>query len=275
MQKLIQRIALVTGGASGLGKAIAQRLASEGARVVVSDVQAALGEQMAAESGCDFMAQDVTDESRWSSIVREIEDRYGGLHILINNAGIVGSRTESSPEGTLLADWKKVFAVNVESVFLGCRAALPVIHASGGGAIVNVSSVAGLLATPYATAYGASKAAVRQMTKSVAQHCVEKGWNIRCNSVHPGNVRTALWDRQAAEAAHQRGITFDEFLREQKATVPMGDLTTLEDIAAAVLFLASDESRHITGSKLIVDGGIVHCDTFHMRSSSHTSKLQG
>lgn len=265
--RLTHKVALITGGASGLGKAIAERFVAEGATVVITDIQAGLGKATAAELGCNFLAQDVTDEPQWNQIVSTIRQNHGHLHVLVNNAGIIGPMDAVSPEDTRLTDWRKIFEVNVESVFLGCRAAIPAIHASGGGSIINMSSVAGLLATPYGTAYGASKAVVRHLTKSVAQHCAEKGMRIRCNSVHPGNVRTALWDKQAEENALKRGVPFETFVRERQSTVPMGDFTSAQDVAAAVAFLASEDARHVTGAKLVVDGGLVHCDTYRFSGS--------
>lgn len=228
-KRLQGRVALVTGGASGLGKAIAERLLADGARV---------------------------------------EREFGAPHVLVNNAGILGRLDAASPENTSLAAWRKIFAVNVEGVFLGCRAAIPVMKRSGKGSIINMSSVAGVLATPHATAYGASKAAVRQLTKSVAQYCAHEKVNVRCNSVHPGNVRTPLWDRQASELAQLRGITIDQVIAEGKTEIPMGDFTLPEDVAAGVAFLVSDDARHVTGSKLMVDGGVIHCDTYHVLSGA-------
>lgn len=260
--RLESRVALVTGGASGLGKAIAQRLASEGAHVVISDLQVALGREVAAEFGFAFIEQDVCDEAQWQSVVDEVERRFGGLHVLVNNAGILGPKDACSPENSRLADWKRAFAVNVEGVFLGCRTAIPAMRRAGSGSIVNISSVAGLLATPYATAYGATKAAVRQLTKSVAQHCAEEKINVRCNSVHPGNVRTPLLDSAMEQAARARGVSLETVAMEQHSYIPMGDFTLAQDIAAAVAFLSSDDARHITGTKLIVDGGITACDTY-------------
>jgi len=175
---------------------------------------------------------------------------------------VLGPGQSADPLTTSLADWRRVFAVNVEGVFLGCRFGIQAMTRAGGGAIINMSSVAGLLATPFATAYGASKAAVVQLTKSVAQYCAEHGLQIRCNSVHPGIVRTPLWDHYAAEAANVRGVSFDRFLSDAKSTIPLGEFTGMEDVAATVAFLAADDSRFITGSKFIVDGGIVACDTF-------------
>jgi len=265
MGRLTSKVALITGGGSGLGKAIAQRLRADGANVVITDVRRECGRETAAECGFIFIEQDVCDEALWPTVLRQAEERCGALHILVNNAGVLGPPEAINPEQTQLSDWKKIFAVNVEGVFLGCRAAFPFMRRAGGGSIINMSSIAGLLATPYATAYGASKAAVRQLTKSIAQYCAQEKLNIRCNSVHPGNVRTPMWDEQYAEgAARSRGISLEEFIAEAQGRIPMGDFTLPSDIAAIVSFLASDEARHITGAKLIVDGGIVNCDTYRM-----------
>lgn len=264
MTRLNKKVALVTGGASGLGKAIAQRLAADSAHVTITDVQVDLGQATATDCGFSFLEQDVCDEERWTEIVRLIEIRFGQLNILVNNAGILGPKDAINPENTRLADWRKIFAVNVESVFLGCRAVIPAMKRAGGGAIINISSVAGLLATPYATAYGASKAAVRQLTKSVAQHCAEEQLNVRCNSVHPGNVRTQMVEKSMEQAAQRRGVSIEEIAAERQASCPMRDFTLPEDVAAAVSFLASEDARHITGTKLIVDGGIVSCDTYRL-----------
>jgi len=265
MSRLNGKVALITGGASGLGKAIAERLTADSAQVVISDVQRSLGEATASECGFVFLKHDVRDEGAWDEVIRQIERRFGGLHVVVNNAGILGSLQASNPENTSLSDWRKIFAVNVEGVFLGCRAAIPAMRKSGEGSIINISSVAGLLATPYAAAYGASKAAVRQLTKSVAQHCAEQRLKIRCNSVHPGDVLTPLWRARAHETARTRGVPVEEVIEEGRAISPLGDFILPEDVAAAVAYLASDDARQVTGTELIVDGGIIHCDTYHAR----------
>lgn len=262
MQRLNAKVALVTGGASGLGKAIAQRLASEGARVVITDMQVELGHAVAQEYSFTFLEQDVSDEAQWLQIIGQVEERFGRLDILVNNAGILGPKDAISPENTRFSDWKRVFAVNVDGVFLGCRAAIPAMRRSGGGSIVNLSSIAGLIATPYATAYGASKATIRQLTQSVAQYCAQEKLGIRCNSVHPGEVRTALVERSIEQAAQARGVSIEEIAAERKSYIPLGEFIQPQDIAAAVAFLVSDEARQITGEKLIVDGGYFNCDTF-------------
>jgi 3(or 17)beta-hydroxysteroid dehydrogenase len=255
-------VALVTGGAEGLGEAIAHRLAADGATIAISDIQSDRGSQTAAEAGYMFLEHDVRDEARWAEVIGTVEREVGRLDVLVNNAGVLGSVAAVTPEDTALADWRSIFAVNAEGVFLGCRASLPAIRRAGGGSIVNISSVAGLFATPYATAYGASKAAVRQLTKTVAQHCAERRYSIRCNSVHPGNILTPLWRRQADELANLRGVSPDVVLAEVEALVPLGGWTTAEDVAAAVAFLVSPDSRHVTGMALTVDGGLVNCDTY-------------
>jgi NAD(P)-dependent dehydrogenase (short-subunit alcohol dehydrogenase family) len=266
MKRLDQKIALVTGGASGLGKVIAQRLVSDGARVVITDVQSELGQKTAIAGGFAFIEQDVTDASQWTEVIQQVEARFGGLDILVNNAGILGSTKAGNPENCSLANWRGVFAVNVEGVFLGCQAAIGAMRRAGGGSIINISSIAGLLADPLAIAYGASKAAVRQLTKSVAQYCAEQKLNIRCNSVHPGIMQTPLGDRDAEDTAQLRGISVAQVFAELKSSIPLGDFTRTEDVAAAVSFLVSDAARHMTGSKLVIDGGIVDCDTFQFGS---------
>lgn len=268
MKRVQDKVAIVTGGASGLGKAIAERLTEEGAKVMITDVQSDLGKDAALELGCDFLEQDVTQEKQWDDIVQQVEAKYGDLHILVNNAGILGPMDCASPESTPLPDWQRIFAVNVDSTFLGCRAAIPLIRQSGGGSIINVSSIAALMASSYATAYGASKAAVRHLTKSVAQHCAETRSNIRCNSVHPGIILTPMTDSQYETIARERGVPKKQIVNEAKSFIPQGEFTKAEDIANAVLYLASDESGHVTGTKLIVDGGYINCETYSPKSLS-------
>jgi 3(or 17)beta-hydroxysteroid dehydrogenase len=265
MGRLDNKNALVTGGASGLGLAIAQRLTADGATVVISDISRELGEQTAAELGVGFLAQDVTAEDQWPEVIGAVEASHGPLAILVNNAGIAGAADAVTPENTRFADWKQILSVNLDGVFLGCRAGIAAMRRSGGGSIVNMSSIAALLATPDSTAYGASKAAVRHLTKSVAQYCAAEGLGIRCNSVHPGEVRTPLWEGYVRQAAAASGVPVDVIVDEARSRVPLGDFPQPADIAAAVSFLCSDDARFVTGAELIVDGGVVHCDTFEPR----------
>jgi NAD(P)-dependent dehydrogenase (short-subunit alcohol dehydrogenase family) len=257
-----QRVALVTGGASGLGKAMAKRLVTDGLQVVITDLRPEAGEAGAVEVGAVFIQQDVCDEERWPAVLLEIESLFGHVDVVVNNAGISGSMEGVTPESTPFEEWRKVFAVNADSVFLGCRAAIPALRRAGGGSIVNTASVASFRAAPDSLAYGASKAVVRHLTKSVATYCAQRRLNIRCNSVHPGIVRTPLWEVYAAAAAERRGVTLDQVADEAGAAVPLGDWTTPEDVANAVSFLVSDDARHITGMAMIVDGGYINCDTF-------------
>jgi NAD(P)-dependent dehydrogenase (short-subunit alcohol dehydrogenase family) len=256
MRGLKDKVALVTGGASGLGKAIAIRLAAEGAKVFITDVQVELGRQAASEEGLDFLEQDVGDEKQWAEIVQTVGQRAARLDILVNNAGIVGP-SDADPEHTQFSDWRKVLSVNLDGVFLGCRAAIPAMRKAGGGAIVNISSITSEMPTSNIAAYGASKAAVRQLTKSVADYCARQKLNVRCNSVHPGFVQTPAMDASYAEMAEKSGLSVDQIVEAGRARIPLGDYTLAEDIAAAVAFLASDDARHVTGAKLLVDGGII------------------
>jgi len=168
MPRTEEKVVIVTGGATGLGAAIVRRLMLEGAKVIVTDIQTDAGQKLADELGCAFLNQDVTDEKRWEAAIGQVEERHGALHVLVNNAGIEGPFDIANPENTRLSDWQAIHRVNVEGVFLGCRAAIPALRRAGGGSIINLSSTAGLGATPDYTAYGASKAAVRHLTTSVA-----------------------------------------------------------------------------------------------------------
>lgn len=238
-----------------MGAAIARRLVSEGAQVIVTDIQSGVGQRLAEELDCAFMNQDVTDEGQWDTVIRDVEARYGALHVLINNAGMEGPFDTANPENTRLSDWQAIHRVNVEGVLLGCRAAIPALRRSGGGVIINLSSTAALAATPDFTAYGASKAAVLHLTKSVALHCARNGSKIRCNSVHPGIVLTPMLERISEEVAKRRGISAEQVLNDFKSAIPQGEFQEPEDVANAVLFLASNEAKHITGLAMVVDGG--------------------
>lgn len=257
MKRLEDKVALVTGGAAGLGKAIAHCFISEGARVVIADIDRIAEEAVAFDMDCGFIHQDVTDEAQWQMIIQRIESEYGRLHILVNNAGIEGPMkgSDASPETTSLEDWRRVQQVNVDGVFLGCRAAIPAIRRAGGGSIINMSSVAALAPTPEHMAYGISKAAVRHLTKSVAMHCATDGSKVRCNSIHPGTIMTPMLERIIIEKANAKGVSPQVMTEELRAETPQNVFQEPMDIAAAALFLASDEARYITGMKMVVDGG--------------------
>lgn len=261
MKRLENKVALVTGGAAGLGKVIASCFVDEGAKVLITDIDNTSGERVAMELGCEFIRQDVTDEAQWENIVKKIETEYGELHILVNNAGIEGpmNGSNSSPETTSLEDWQRVQKVNVDAVFVGCRAAIPAIRRAGGGSIINMSSVAALVPTPEHVAYGLSKAAVRHLTTSVAMHCATDGSRIRCNSIHPGSIMTPMLERIIIEKAAAKGVSQQEMSDVIRAETPQDVFQEPKDIAAAALFLASDEARYITGMKMVVDGGYAMC----------------
>ncbi|QEH77752.1 SDR family oxidoreductase [Sphingomonas sp. C8-2] len=240
------KVIIVTGAAAGLGAAIAARLAEEGATVVRTDIM----------GGDGVVRQDVTDEGQWQALIAEVVGTHGRLDGLVNNAGIADGKGPPDPEGALAEDWRRIYTVNVEGVFLGCKHAIPAIAAVGGGAIVNMSSIGALVPTPFLSAYGASKAAVMQFTRSVALHCCEQGHAIRCNSVHPGQVRTPMHDELIARTAAEHGLDAEQAAQAFLSKVPMKKWQEAVDIANGVLFLMSDEARFVTGTSLVVDGGM-------------------
>jgi len=247
MGRLDGKVALISGGARGQGAAEAKLLAREGAQVVFGDVLDEEGRQVEAEirtAGGDatYVHLDVTSEDDWRAAVALAEHTYGRLNVLVNNAGIV---IRKSIEETTEDDWDRIMAVNVKGVFLGTKYAIPAMRQAGGGSIINISSTAGLVGSPYgSSAYTATKGAVRLFTKSTAvQHAKDK---IRCNSVHPGPIDTEM----------MRDVLGDAALREERLRrIPLGRAGTTADIAYGVLYLASDESSFVTGSELVIDGG--------------------
>jgi len=248
------KTALVTGAAQGLGAAIAKRLAQEGADVIVSDhnaegaaaVAQAINAQAGGETATAFHL-DVTSEADWAAAIAQARERFGGLSILVNNAGIV---TIGSIETLRLDEWRKTMSVNADSVFLGCKAALPLMREAQPASIINISSISAMIAGHNMPAYNASKAAVWMLTKSVALHCAREKLDIRCNSVHPTFVRTALLDGIVGDSDNA------EALAKLARQVPLGRIGEAEDVADAVLYLASEESRMMTGSEIKLDGGL-------------------
>ena len=254
MARLDGKIALITGGASGFGAASGKIFAREGAKVVLTDKNADGAQAVAQEIGnaASAMSHDVVSEDDWKRVVADTLDMHGKLDILMNNAGVMGTGAPQDIENMSLDEWKFVQEINSDGVFLGCRAVIQAMKDSGGGSIINISSTAGFRATPGIAAYGASKGAVRQLTKSVAAYCGRKGYNIRCNSIHPGMVRTPL-----GEAVLKYYGELEERAQERAESVPLGTLGEVEDVAYAALYLASDEARYINSSELIVDGGML------------------
>ncbi len=245
MGRVAGKVALVTGGASGMGKADAQLLAAEGAIVVVADLNAQAGEAVAGAIGDNavFMRLDVADEDNWKTVIADIVEQFGRLDILVNNAGIIAL---GSVVDTTLESWRLVNSVNSDGVFLGCKHAIPAMAASGGGSIVNMSSVAAIHGQSFVAAYTASKGAVRALTKSIAMYCKEQKNGIRCNSIHPDGVKTPMVVKVAKgkETASQEEI--DEVGK-------YGNMCEPEDIANLVLYLASDESRFVNGAEMLID----------------------
>lgn len=245
--RLAGKVAIVTGGVSGIGLQTGLRFVAEGAAVVATDRNEALGAATAKALGArgSFLAHDVTDRARWTAVVDETVKRHGRLDILVNAAGIC---VEGTIEDTSLADFRTMLAINLDGTFYGCEAALPAMRKSGGGAIVNMSSMSGIRGDHNLLAYDASKGAVRQLTKEYALYCGRRGDNIRVNSVHPGVIATPMVDALFA------GWT-DAQRREWETYAPVGRAGRPEEVADMILFLASDDASFMTGSELVIDGG--------------------
>lgn len=254
--RLKGKVALITGAAQGIGKGTAIAFANEGATVIISDINDELGERVAQEIGgdCSYMRLDVQEEGDWESAISSILRDHIKLDILVNNAGITGfyeNAGPQDPENASLSSWRQVHAVNSDGVFLGCKYAIQAMKKSG-GAIINISSRSGLVGIPGAAAYVASKAAVRNHTKTVALYCCEQGYPIRCNSVHPAAILTPMWEPMLGT-----GPDREKRMAEIARDIPMKKMGTSEDVANAILYLASDESKYVTGIELSVDGGIL------------------
>ena len=257
MSRVSNKIAIVTGGSSGIGRGCAIRLAEEGAKVAVTDIDAELGAQTVslitnAGGAAQFFEHDVTREDDWQRVVEEVQRKWGGLNILVNNAGIGigGSILDMS-----LSDWQRQQAINLDGVFLGVRSAIPIMIESGSGSIINMSSVAGLKGSPNLSAYNATKGGVRLFTKGVALECAQMRWPVRVNSVHPGVIDTPIWTKVNPEY-FEEGENMVDIDQMATDSVPTGEVGYPQDIANGVLYLASDESRYVTGTELVIDGGL-------------------
>jgi len=244
--RLENKVALISGGARGMGAVEARLFASEGAKVVIADVLEDEGRRTEAEINetggeCLFVRLDVTSESDWREAVAATVARFGKLSILVNNAGIYRTNRVEETTGE---EWDQVMDINAKGVFLGTKQAIPEMRKAGGGSIINISSVAGLVGSQDASAYNASKGAVRLFTKSTAIQYAKEG--IRANSIHPGTIETLMTS----------GLLADEVHRQDRITrTPLGRLGQPEDVAYGALYLASDESSFVTGSELVIDGG--------------------
>jgi 3(or 17)beta-hydroxysteroid dehydrogenase len=251
MPKLQNKSALITGGARGIGEAIARCFAREGATVVIADIDAENGQRVASEIGGSFFQLDVASEDDWNRLAAE----HPAMDIVVNNAGITGfedSPGPHDPEHASLAEWHRVHAVNLDGTFLGCRYAIAAMKAKGEGAIINISSRSGLVGIPGAAAYASSKAAIRNHTKSVALYCAQQGWRIRCNSIHPAAILSPMW-----EALLGDGPDREARMAAMVADTPMKRFGRVEEVAALALLLASDDAAYMTGSELHLDGGLL------------------
>jgi NAD(P)-dependent dehydrogenase (short-subunit alcohol dehydrogenase family) len=254
------KVALVTGAANGIGRSAALVLAREGAKIAATDLQDEKGASLLRELSamgceCEYYHHDVTREEDWQSVVAQTRARFGRLDVLVNNAGIGLS---SSVVDMAFADWKRQMAVNLDGVFLGVKYSLPLMREGGGGSIINVSSIAGIKASPNLSGYCATKGGVRLFTKSVALECAAARDGVRVNSLHPGITETAIWDtligtvEDGSNGGKERGPTLDKLTER---AVPLGYKAAPDDIANGILWLASDESRYVTGTELVIDGG--------------------
>ncbi|TAJ95391.1 MAG: glucose 1-dehydrogenase [Reyranella sp.] len=256
MAQVSGKVAIVTGGASGIGEACAETLAREGASVLITDIDDTLGkgvvERITKAGGkAHYMRHDVRDEGAWPGIVADAEKRYGRLDIMVANAGI----GIMSPIATMtLADWQRQQAINLDGVFLSIKHSIPAMKRAGGGSIVLMSSVAGLRGAPGLAAYSATKGGVRLLAKSVAlEHAAD---SIRCNSVHPGIIATPIWEKIPTGAEGNRRNAPIDPRERAAATVPLPRVGEAQDIANGVLFLCTDAANYITGQELVIDGGM-------------------
>lgn len=255
MARVKDKIALVTGGSRGIGAETARTLAREGAEVIVTDMLLDEGRAVADSINGTFYALNVADESAWQEVTKSIKDKFGRLDILFNNAGITGLNENlgaQDPEHISLDAWHYIHKVNLDGVFLGCKYGIGLMKAQG-GSIINMSSRSGIVGIPGASAYASSKAAIRNHTKSVALYCAEQGYKIRCNSLHPGAILTPIWDPMLGTEKAAR----EKMIASITAGIPLGVMGEPSDVANAVLYLAADESKYVTGIELTIDGGIL------------------
>jgi NAD(P)-dependent dehydrogenase (short-subunit alcohol dehydrogenase family) len=254
MNRLSGKVALITGAAQGLGAAMAQRFVDEGARVILTDINAAGAAAQAKALGdaAASIGHDVTNTEQWEAALAFAEERFGGVHVLVNNAGIAAG---STVEATSFEDWHRVHNIDLDSVFYGCKLALPLmartVKATGvRGSILNISSIAGVIAAHNSAAYNSAKAAVRHLTKSVALHCAKQRYGITCNSIHPVFIDTPILDGLTNALGREEGLA------KLGKQIPLGAVGEPDDVAWAAVYLVSDEAKMVTGHGLYVDGGI-------------------
>ena len=251
MPRLAGKTCVVTGAARGIGRAICAAFVAEGATVILTDSDEAEGEAAAGAIGCTFFPLDVRHEAGWAALA----ERVPVADVVVNNAGITGLEDGAGghdPEHATLESWRAVHAVNLDGTFLGCRYAIGAMKQAGTGAIINMSSRSGLVGIPGAAAYASSKAAIRNHSKTVALYCAQQGWQIRCNSVHPAAILTDIWKGMVGN-----GPDRDERMAKLVADTPLRRFGRVEEVAALVVMLASDEATYITGSEFDIDGGLL------------------
>lgn len=257
MKRLKNKVALVTGAAQGIGAAIAQAMTDEGATVILTDLNETGLRQTAARLGMPAIVLDVREEGQWALAMQQVLKDHGGLHVLVNNAGITGLEDGAlhDPEHASLDEWRRVHSTNLDGVFLGCKHALHSMrHLPAGetGSIINMSSRSGMVGIPAAAAYASSKAAVRNHTKSVALYCAEQRLPVRCNSIHPAAILTPMW-----EPILGSGPTRETTMQAMVADTPLRRFGSPQEVAGLAVFLASDEAGYVTGAEFHVDGGIL------------------
>ena len=253
MGRVENKVAIVTGAASGLGFAAAQKLMDEGAKVLLTDINEevinSMPERLSNYSETQFntMTHDVANEESWINVIENAENHFGKINVLVNSAGIsLGADVVS----TDFEIWKKVHQVNLDSVFLGCKYAVPIMSKSGQGSIINLSSISGIVAGWNTAAYNSSKAGVRLLSKSVALYCAKKGYDVRCNSVHPAFVDTPILDPLKQAFGEENAVA------KLSRQIPMNKIGDTDDVSYAILYLASDESKFMTGTEIVLDGGL-------------------
>ena len=256
--QLTGKAAVVTGGASGIGEACSETLAREGAGVLITDIDPLRGKDVVARitkagGKAHYLDHDVRDEAAWPGVIAEAEKRFGRLDIMVANAGI----GIMAPIATMtLADWQRQQAINLDGVFLSVKHCLPLMRKTGGGSIVMMSSLAGLRGAPGLSAYSATKGGVRLFAKSIAMECAAAGDGIRVNSVHPGIIDTPIWGKIPTGATGNHGNAPIDPEERARVVTPLGRAGQAAEIASGVLYLASDASRYVTGSELVIDGGM-------------------
>ncbi|MBK9118343.1 MAG: SDR family oxidoreductase [Phycisphaerales bacterium] len=255
--RLMNKIALVTGAARGIGAAIAHAFAAEGAMVWLTDIRDSMGATAASELGttAQYARLDVRHEDDWERVTAAVLAQHGRLDILVNNAGITGFEERTAPqdpEHTTLAAWREVHTTNLDGVFLGCRYGIRAMRRNGTGSIINLGSRSGVVGIPGAVAYASSKAAIRNHTKSVALYCAEQGLRIRCNVIQPAAILTPMWEPLLG-AGPDRAARMAEYTRD----TPLQRFGQPEEVAALAVHLAADESAYTTGAEFTVDGGLL------------------